>query len=39
MALDVVSFAPSVPEPGSIGMLAPGLGLLGVMARRAKRQG
>lgn len=39
MALNVVSFAPSVPEPGSLGMLAAGLGLMGVVARRAKRQG
>lgn len=38
MALNVVSFAPSVPEPGSVGLLAAGLGLLGVAARRARRQ-
>ena len=37
MALKTISFTSTVPEPGSLGMLAVGLGLMGATLRRLKR--
>ena len=39
MQLNVVSFASTVPEPGSMSLLLAGIVLLGMVARRARRAG